>query len=138
MNLQVLKIKFTEREKMGMVYKWAGLFDFVSIILILLGNLWIPAIYLILKGILFLIFISRRCVISMMDLVMGVFIIFSGFSQSLVVPALLYLFMKVFLRLYEFIQLISLKMGTNNFLFHIILSRSSFIAEPLYPSSPFG
>ena len=97
MNLQVLKIKFTEREKMGMVYKWAGLFDFVSIILILLGNLWIPAIYLILKGILFLIFISRRCVISMMDLVMGVFIIFSGFSQSLVVPALLYLFMKVFL-----------------------------------------
>lgn len=97
MSLQALKKIFTGREKMGMVYKWAGVFDFASIVLILLGNLWIPAIYLISKGVLFLTFISRKCVISMMDIGMGLIIIFTGFSQTIVIPVLLYLFVKVFL-----------------------------------------
>ncbi len=99
MNLQALKKISIECEKMGMVYKWAGVLDFILIIFVLSGNLWIPALYLISKGVLFLTFISRKCVISMMDIIMAIFLFISNFSEQLTIPLIMYLLIKVFLAL---------------------------------------
>ncbi len=82
---------------MGIIYRWAGFLDLISIISILLGNLFIPAVYLLIKGIIFLIFVSRKCFISMLDTLFAILLFFSGFSNVLVFPLLMYLSVKVFL-----------------------------------------